>query len=215
MFLTKENHLMLHTTENQNTANAPDLDKMLKGREDNAVYSYFVNVYLVCSKGRGVQKSLTHTPPSKVFTVCDEVIVMWYMENNWHVWADMKKTGNTKKSDVAPKYTVPGDKGGGGARYSGWNEEGKKRFNELFKTLQKQRQSVLGKSFDDYYISLRDGTNPSKKKKKTTKKKPTKPIKMMNTLESLVQSTNINSSDGMVECTPGSYPMDVTSEESV
>jgi hypothetical protein len=177
---------------------APTLDIMLnQGRNNHAAYTYFVNVYLLCSKGRGGKDLLGHSAPSRVFTICDEVLVMWYMENNWHIWADMKSTKNTKTTSLIPKYTVTGDKGGGGNRYSGWSTAGKERFNELFKKVTKERESVAGAHFDAYYASLRVITKESKKKKKPAQKTPTKPIKMLNTLSSLVLATN---------CAPGTYP---------
>jgi hypothetical protein len=78
------------------------------GRQDHKAYTWFVNVYLTCTVGVGHDKGLIEKSPSDVFTVDDEVLVLWLMENNWEIWADMKKRNNTKTSTLNPKFTVTG-----------------------------------------------------------------------------------------------------------
>lgn len=157
------------------------------GRNDQKAYTWFVNVYLVCASGKKNQEKLLHSSPSQVYSICDEVLVLWFMENNWLIWADMKASSNTKKSSLEAKYTVPGDKGGG-TLCAGWNEAGKLRYNKLFNKIEKARKSVAGKQFDDYYATTRD---PKKKmgKKKAKPVAAPQTIKIRNTLSMLCGNT--------------------------
>jgi hypothetical protein len=72
------------------------------------------------TKGKGL---IEKSPLDHVFMVDDEVLVLWLTENNWEIWADMKKHNNTKTSMLNPKkFTVTGDTGGG-LKFGGWNDE--------------------------------------------------------------------------------------------
>lgn len=93
------------------------MDHILKhGRKDKKAYLWFVNTYLRCSTVRGIENGLLHYSPSRVFTVCDEVMTIWFLENSWDLWMDMKANNLTRPNDstVKTKYTVPGDKAGKG-----------------------------------------------------------------------------------------------------
>jgi hypothetical protein len=189
----------LPTPANQSKAGVPSLDRILnQGRKDPVAYAYFVNVYLTCSRGRTVKRLLLNSPPSMVYSIGDEALALLYIENSRHIWENMKETGNTKKSSLTPKYTVSGDKGGGGERYSGWNKEGRKRFNALFEKLEKERESEVGKVFDDYYESLRDKTKVCKKRKskEITPSLSSPPAKVKNTLSTLLSAADNRSTTG-------------------
>ena len=177
--------------EHQHSTGAPSLNHLTKYlRCDPAAYTWFVNIYLVCSVGRGQKNKLLTMPLSKVFTIGDEAIVLWYMENSWHIWKDMKETNNTKSSACVPMYTVSGDKGGGG-KGAGWNELGKKRYNELFDLVENSRRSTTVPSFDSYYQSLLD---PKKfaKTRKTSKPPVVQPTTTRNTLALLCTDANVD-----------------------
>lgn len=196
-------------TENQHLTGSYTIDYLIRhGRKDPKAYTWFVDVYLTCSVGRGHAAHLINTPPSDVFTCCDEVMVLWYMDNNWLVWADMKEKNITKGSTIASKYTVSGDKGGG-SKCAGWNEQGKRRYNELFAKIEKSRSGQSGKAFDLHYATTRDPTKLSKNKK-ASKKVSQQPTKLRNTLSMLVSKSTTFSVGG-----PGSYTTPPTTNTSL
>ena len=145
-------------------------------------------MYLTCSVGGGHDKALITKSPSQVFTIDDEVLVLWLMENNWDIWADMKKRQNTKKSLVQPKFTVTGDKGGG-SKFGGWNDVGKERYNALYDLIERERSGQIGPVFDNYYNDTRQAERESYTRNVKRKTAPTmslkKPIKARNSLSKL------------------------------
>jgi hypothetical protein len=194
--------------EHQQLSGAYAVDHILRcGRKDQVAYTWFVNVYLPCAVPRGVKGGLDTLPPSKVFTIGDEVMVLWFLENSWDVWADMKKRGDMKTSEVEPEYTISGDKSGGENGPAGWTERGKHRFNDLFDMVEASRRSKDGKAFDDYYVSTRN-QGATKKKKKTRHATTTQPLTTKNTLaflcggslnNSLVDSNYVTPRNGGVQ----------------
>lgn len=153
------------------------------GRADKEAYTWFVNTYLRKAVPRNVQSALFKSVPSKVFTISDEAIVLWFMENSWHVWADMKTRPKNEKSLVDPKYTVPGDRAGGDKGAAGWTPQGKDRYNELFDLVDEERKSKVGKEFDEYYALSKKPDDF-----KQTKEKPSssgRPVVARNTLSAL------------------------------
>jgi hypothetical protein len=153
------------------------------GRADKEAYTWFVNTYLRKVVPRNVQSSLFKSVPSKVFTISDEAIVLWFMENSWHVWEDMKSKPQQEKSLVNPRYTVPGDRSGGDKGTAGWTMEGKDRYNELFDLIEEERNSQVGKEFDEYYALSKKPDDF-----KRTKEKPSSvglPVVARNTLSAL------------------------------
>ena len=94
-------------------------------RMDQESYRYFVNMYLVCVLCHGKSKNLKYDAPSDVFSVSNETMVIWFLENSWERWEDMKLKEDKNKSEVETLYTVLGDKGGS-KKFGGWNEKGKR-----------------------------------------------------------------------------------------
>jgi hypothetical protein len=141
------------------------------GRKDPQAYTWFVNVYLKSTVGKGYDAALINNPVSKVFPKDNEALVLWYLENSGEVWADMQRTGNTKKSSVPKRYTVSGDKGGG-QKLAGWSELGKIQYNELYRIIEKDRTSEEGIAFDIHYAKTREkdreGKNAKHRKTKDT-----------------------------------------------
>ena len=167
--------------------------------------------YLGCARVRGAgnSASLNSQPVSKVFTVSDETMVLWFMENNWDVWATQKANNNMNDHSVSPKYTISGDKGGN-TRVGGWNKEGRQRFNELYDKVEEDRTSDYG-VFDSHYLDHR------KSKKNTSKTgHSTKPIAvasldtsipMRNSLSHARQAMTASSSIGQAPLLQQQHPL--------
>ena len=158
------------------------------GREDKVAYTWFINTYLRKSVPRSVQRGLLNKAPSTVFTISDEAIVLWYMENSWEVWEDMKARNDTKNATIATRYTVSGDKAGGDKGDAGWSEEGKVRYNQLFDIIAKERDSKIGKDFDAYYL-LSEKPTDVKAGKKVKQSCSGQHVTAKNTLSILYQNT--------------------------
>jgi hypothetical protein len=188
--------ITLTSTEFQHNSGSFSLQHILRrGRKDKDAYKWFVDVYLSCGVVRGVKSGLQSRPPSTVYTICDEVLVLWFLESSWHVWSEMKSNKNTslKGSTQAPLYTVPGDKSGSVNGSAGWTERGKERYNELFDWVEQERDSKAGKVFDTFYIQQHQQANNTAGKKK--KKAPAtlltkKPTTTRNTLSRLINPTS-------------------------
>ena len=154
-------------------------------RTDPLSFAFFVQHYLVCVLHRG-QNTLKHNVPSNVFTICDETMILWYLENSSDTWLDMMETGNTKRSEVKPNFTVSGDRGGS-HRFGGWNNAGKARYNELFDMVEMDRKTN-GATFDDHYKMAFHRTGQLNKKRKASEAVPDNappPQMMRNTLSML------------------------------
>jgi hypothetical protein len=163
-----------------------------EGRKNHESYYFFVRHYLVCAGGKKETSQLQHESPSSVFTISDEAMVLWQLENSWDIWIDMKAKGVTNKSTLDPKYTVSGDKGGS-RKFGGWTSEGKIRYNALFDLVEEQCSGPIGREFEKYCGSMQaNGANLTKKRKKKALPPDAvaSPAKIRNTLSSLSMDQN-------------------------
>ena len=158
--------------------------------------TYFVNTYLVCCLRHGIGKSLKRNTISNVFSISDIAFVLWLLENNWDHWTDMKNNGNTKKSMVKTKYTITGESGGSN-KYSGWNELGKKQYNDLFEIVESKIGSPACITFEVEFLTVAKGNATTTKSKGKSNKadplldadgNPMEPLKVCNSLSTLASS---------------------------
>jgi len=173
----------------------PSLKHVLAhGRSDPKAYTWFVTNLLVCVLPRKRLSNLKTQSPSQVFTTSDEALILWQWENSEEVWKDMIRTGNTKNSTVAAKFTVAGNKGSTN-KFSGWSEDGKRRYNTIFTWVEKDRLEN-GNTFDSYYKEyVSQSTRGKKTKSNTTTALLEKeaPVEMRNGLGFLLNQTSSSS----------------------
>ena len=174
--------------------------------KDQESYKYFVDTYLICILCHGKTKNIKYSSPSEVFSTSDEAMVMWFLENSWERWEDMKKNDNKKRSDIDTKFTVPGDKGGS-KKFGGWNELEKQRYNELFDEIAEERESELVLAFDSYYQSKQDKNAKHKKKNDQTASTARATKSVRNGLAALNKKAN---TAGSVKSASGSSKMSST-----
>ena len=97
---------------------------------------------------------------SKVATPSDEALTLLIIENNERRWTDahelMQKGATGSSLQLGPtRYTSAGRNGkkkGFTRKYSGWNAEGIKRFNEILDMVRMDRQ-LNQKWFDEIWVN--------------------------------------------------------------
>ena len=89
---------------------------------------------------------------STYVTKSDEAFALVVFENNFQRWLDMYNKGNSKTSDVQPKWTNGGKsaKNGRSKMCGGWDEEGINRYNELYQKIDKDRRE--NPEFEDEFL---------------------------------------------------------------
>ena len=138
------------------------IDKM---RADEDTYKIFYERFVRCIVGKKtfdykVSKADESTQEKTVVTTSDEALALLAFENGYENWADVwsrsdgkvravRKTEDYPKewiTDVPTKYTTRTDANGkskGNADRS-WSSDGIKRFNELMKSVAKNRRKYPG-----------------------------------------------------------------------
>jgi hypothetical protein len=157
-----------------------DRQEILKGRQtenDEALRVYFECVVANQVGKRQWNQSNVECLPCDIATESDEAMGLLLLENSWDKWMNefaedkellRQNDGVLPKLDrrkipykhvVGTLYTNNGSDAGG--RYSGWTTEGKKRYNEYFEKVEKDRQELGFK--DKQYL---DGVRAKKIKKR-------------------------------------------------
>lgn len=82
----------------------------------------------------------------------DEIFMVFTIENNWDVWqAQYKNRSATCNEDLIPvppaKYTEY--KGKKARKYSGWNQKGLDRWNQIWRKINRNRENEK-KSLNEY-----------------------------------------------------------------
>ena len=121
-----------------------------------------------CIVGKKTWEDKTRdTAMSTVASVTDEAFLLLVMENSWSVWKQMANNDSGElplhEQRQLPLYT--GTPGGSG-RNEGWGDKGMKRFNELCRKIEKDREDY-GKTFDSEYMLIREQECSNSRKRKT------------------------------------------------
>lgn len=125
----------------------------------NTHYYDFIHYFLSIVVGRRSYLKVCHIEKlSDYATKSDEALALLLFENSYDRWNDMYRQGNTKSSDVAPKYTNGGvsDRSKGRSRkYGGWSLEGLDRFDALYQMVSENRISKRADKFEEEYRAYR------------------------------------------------------------
>jgi len=112
----------------------------------------FCNNFLACVIGKNEWKDMIKIKTVKeIATVMDEAFTLLILENIWDEWIEMDAVDYLKHQKGIEKGTEQNSKrrkiGGGkwtsdvngSVKYSGWNDEGLQRFNELCEMVNENR----------------------------------------------------------------------------
>lgn len=153
-------------------------------REDKDMYHDFTNSFIafVVGKRKYDQSSYKYLF-SRYVSVSDEAFALLLFENNYDRWMDMAINNNWTTSVVMPLYTTGGNASqtpknlppyqgtkntSSTHMYQGWSIQGIRRFNVLYDLVQKERNSVAGRLFEEEFLQ------EMQEKKANTNKKDTK-----------------------------------------
>jgi hypothetical protein len=143
--LTSQIHLLFQITEMGSAM--PSLQVILNLREEepaaeeNPLHPY-IDVcmrLLPCIVGKVNWKkaSIIHGGDiTKIATISDEAMMLVALENYYEPWVSHLRTS----MNHPPRYTREGH-GKEASKHAGWNDAGRKRYNELYTQVKKDRQA--------------------------------------------------------------------------
>ena len=143
----------------------PPIESFMKMRKKPKLYGVFCKRFLKCVVGDNTWKANHLKRPVEEFvTNSDEAFALVTLENNYKRWSEMHKTGSSKQCVIEAKYTNSGEskKDGKTKEFSGWSEEGIKRFNELHRLVKLDRKGNA--DFGNKLLSNWVGTQNEDKK---------------------------------------------------
>ena len=115
--------------------------------ENKAVFSKFVNIYLVhfCSSMKWCYTAY-NTVVSDIFTESDEAVCILLLENDvddYTQLVDLKR--KLMRKEVRPKYTKDANIN---EKFKGWSRKGIKRYNNLIKVVRLGRMEEVSKEIE-------------------------------------------------------------------
>ena len=147
----------------------PNLVQVLELRQNRQAYTWFCEKLLRCVVGtRAWDKACAHERLSSYATITDEAFALLVFENNFSRWVDMYNKGNSKTSDVQPKWTNGGKsaKNGRSKMCGGWDVDGIKRYNTLFCKVEKDRED--NPAFEDAFLKRMQSIAKVPRRRKAT-----------------------------------------------
>ena len=114
-------------------------------REDAKTFAIFCNAFLSCTVGKVTYKErVMEERISSFVTISDEAYTVVYLENCYNRWlaeanGSEEDTHPEKKWTSAPQSVT---------LYKGWDEDGIKRYNKLFKSITNKRKEEESKCLE-------------------------------------------------------------------
>lgn len=162
---------------------------------------------------------------SDFVTISDEALALILFDNNYDRWLDMGKNNDWTKSLICPRYTTGGNaiqtprrkkstnenitseklRDSTCAKYQGWSIEGIKKYNIFFEAVEKERNSELGKLFEDTFQKV------SKQIREDNSKKPSKEPVFEMCRHELWNDTSLDSGKSIVTVSTNSCMTDSNS----
>ena len=143
----------------------PEQDDIQEMRENEETYKIFCNKLLPCIVGKNEWNKLCwQIHVSKIATISDEAFTILLLENSWDVWKEMADRDDDEENTpyaTKPRWT---NHSLAAKRYQGWCKEAHKRYNELYKKVQMDRES--NKTFEINYLREKVNEKNNKKKRK-------------------------------------------------
>lgn len=143
----------------------PSPKEFLDLRMNEDVFGVFCDEILRCVVGKLVwRERVCNELVSEIATPSDEALALLILENSWDRWeqiyevgGDHKKATITAKWTSDPQYATP---------FSGWNLEGRERFNELRQLVISDRKGTYCSEVEENYRQKKqEGVNKKKRKK--------------------------------------------------
>jgi hypothetical protein len=172
---TTQIHLLFQITEMGSAMPSLQVIQNLREEEEPAVEENLLHPYIdVCmrllpcivGKVQWKKTSIIHGGDiTKIATLSDEAMMLVALENYYEPWVSHPRTS----MNHPPRYTREGH-GKDASKHAGWNDAGRKRYNELYIQVKKDRQADVdsGGHFTKAFIAEFDNqcVNSSRKRQR-------------------------------------------------
>ena len=139
-------------------------------RQDLDMYQDFATFFIAPVIGkRTFDKTSFKYLFLRYVSVSDEAFALMVFENNYERWIDMAIKNIWAKLDVLPLYTTGGNTAQTPSKfhtnitrlntsstcvYQGRSAKGIKCYNDLYKSISREHETEMGKTFDDGFLVL-------------------------------------------------------------
>lgn len=146
----------------------PQLSEFQELRGNGEVFKIFCDRILPCVVGKNNWKQRCSIEKvSEIASPSDEAIALLLMENSWRRWRDLYKNDcRTHGVETPTLYTSEAKVRGA---YAGWSDQGKRRYNGLYRKVLEDRNSQVGKMMEEQYLEYRQEMDQGRRKRKRKK----------------------------------------------
>lgn len=143
----------------------PSLQEFLDLRLNENVFEIFCDKILRCVVGKLVwRERICHELVSVIATPSDEALALLILENSWDRWEQIYDLdGDHKNAKIQTKWTSDPQHA---SPFSGWNLEGRERFNELRRLVINDRKGTYCQRVEEHFREKKQERSSNKKRKK-------------------------------------------------